>query len=287
MVRCGRWPCVQRRAPPDARVSVRCPHCRASFRRSLVATAARPPTRFGRYCCAAACASRRYSASNASSSFDSVRAARSSGRRCHVLPSDCFSRQRRIAAWWPDSSTVGHRLAAVRSPAACSADSRAVRRRTSPARADSASFSTPGTLPHHRVDQHQRRQLAARHHEIADRRSPRPLRARAALVDPFVAARQQHVRPRSASAASAATRACVSGAPAGDRWIVRVRSHAGFPLRRTRRRRAPAASGSRQHHHPRSAAVRPIVDGPVVVGREIPRIPHPELPQPALAAPAR
>src|SRR5690606_9325276 len=50
---------------------------------------------------------------NSSSSFDSsllsLRASINSGRSSHVLPRDCFSLQRRIAAWLPDSSTSGTR----------------------------------------------------------------------------------------------------------------------------------------------------------------------------------
>src|SRR6266851_5766369 len=48
---------------------------------------------------------------NSSSSLRSLslipRRSSSSGLRSHVRPSDCFSRQRSICAWWPESSTGG------------------------------------------------------------------------------------------------------------------------------------------------------------------------------------
>src|SRR5690606_9185757 len=51
--------------------------------------------------------SRRNSSSSFLSSSLRGRPSRRSGRRSHVLPSACFSRQRRMLPWWPESSTSG------------------------------------------------------------------------------------------------------------------------------------------------------------------------------------
>src|SRR5690606_12154787 len=59
--------------------------------------------------------SRLNSSSSISSSLPSGRAASRSGRLSHVLPSACFSRQRRMFSWWPESSTSGTRIPAYTS----------------------------------------------------------------------------------------------------------------------------------------------------------------------------
>ena len=213
---------------------------------------------------------------------------RSSGRRSHVRPSACFSRQRADRRVVARQQHLGHPRRRRHSPAACSADSRAARRRTSPA---------PPT-PHRSARRARCRTIASI--SISAGNSPpdttkSPIgdllvdfALEQPLVDPFVAPRQQHVapsRPPPPPAPPPAVRAAARPPATGGSSA--SRSHA-VPRRCAARAAASAcASGSRQHHHPRPAAVRPIVDGPVAVRREIARIPRPEPPQPALAAPAR
>ena len=126
--------------------------------------------------------------------------ASSPGRRSLVLPSDCMSRQRRMSSWCPDSSTSGTRSPSPRprprnARAACNAGNRAARHeRILRRRLRVVQHARP--LPHDGVDQHQRRQLAARHDEIADRDLLVDLARDEALVDAFVPPRHQHVRRR-------------------------------------------------------------------------------------------
>ena len=92
----------------------------------------------------------------------------SSGRRSSVRCSAVFFRHRRTSSWWPDSSTSGT-FCPRTPPGACSAGNRATRAKTSPRPTDRSSPTTPGHQPADRVDHHQRRQLAAAQHVIANR----------------------------------------------------------------------------------------------------------------------
>ena len=146
----------------------------------------------------------------------------------------------RIAAWLPDNSTVGHRARHRTPPAACSADSRAARRRTNPAAPTRASFSAPGSC----------RAIASI--SISAGSSPPDttkspiddllvdLARDQALVDAFVAARQQHVaraaRRRQLHHARDASAAC-RPATGGSRAVA---AHAVRRCAASRRARSPA-----------------------------------------------
>ena len=81
--------------------------------------------------------------------------------------SDSRSRQRRTSSWWPETSTGGTETPSnVAGRVYCGYSS-------SPAANDSsavdASSIAPGQEPQHGVDDHERRQLAAREHVVPDR----------------------------------------------------------------------------------------------------------------------
>ena len=103
----------------------------------------------------------------------------------------------------------------------CGKSSSPSRANVSPA-TDASSPTTPGMQPRHRVHDHQRRQLAARQHVIADRNRLGRQMLPDALVDPFVPPAQ---RPRGDPARSTASPPRASGA--------RRRATSGSPLRRS------------------------------------------------------
>ena len=209
-----------------------------------------------------------------------------SGRRCHVRPSACCRRQRanllvvaRQAARPAPRSLVHLRPRVVRAIEQPVGERILARRLLVVQR--------PRQQARDRVDQHQRRQLAARHDEIADRDFLVDLARDQPLVDAFVAPRDQHVA-RASRLRRQLDHPRVRQRLAGRRQVnhARVAAHALRALRRFARRDAPAPAAPPASPSParrrtadrrRSGAVR----------REIARIPHPEPPQPALAAHVR
>ena len=124
------------------------------------------------------------------SSSLSLRASSSSGRLQPGPPSACFSRQRRMFSWCPDSSTSGTFSPAIHlGPRVLRAIEQPVGERLLQRRLLVAERARQ--LPHAGVDQRHRRQLAAREHEVAEREL---------LVHPALAAA---ARPRLRSARTA------------------------------------------------------------------------------------
>src|SRR6266705_3136575 len=136
-----------------------------------------------------------------------------------------------------------------------------------------------GQLPYHRVDQHHRRELAARENVVADRQLLVHRATDQALVHAFVTPAQQY-----------------------QPFFPGERRHLGVIEHRALRRkidysRATLRRGLRrgdrlfqrlgEHHHAGPASVRPVIDRAVVVRREIPWIPQREAPKPLLQRPPR
>src|SRR5205807_2035774 len=131
----------------------------------------------------------------------------------------------------------------------------------------------PRQLAHHRIDQRHRRELAAREHEVAERQLLVDAPRQEPLIDAFVAAAKQRQRAllrqlhRLAVIEPTALRRQVNGfsiCPVLPGCLERPVQRLG------------------QHHHAGPAAVRTVVHRPVVVAREIARIPRREAPQSGL-----
>jgi len=124
----------------------------------------------------------------------------------------------------------------------------------------------PRQLPYHRIDQHHRREFAARDDVVADRDLVVDGAANQTLVDTLVAPAQKD-EPRFL---------CEGGylRVIHRRPLRREVNHFRSPLLRRFRRRDRALQRLGEHHHAGPAAVRPIIDRAVIVRREITRIPQ-------------
>src|SRR3954468_1631676 len=136
----------------------------------------------------------------------------------------------------------------------------------------------PGDQPRDRVDDHQRRQLAARHDVIADRdRLGRQMLADP-FVDPFVPAAQDHQVIQRAQPLRDVVRQSLAVGRGQDhrRWRAPLLAN---PVDRRKQRFG-------LQHHPRPAAKRHVVDDPVPIGREIPQVVHAQIDQPSRDRPS-
>ena len=138
-------------------------------------------------------------------------------------------------------------------------------------------------LPHHAIDQDHRRQLAAREHVVADADLVIHVALDQPLVHPFVATGDQdepamrRERHHLAMIQHLALRRQID-----HPGILSAAASLPLPggLDRSFERRG-------EHHHAGPAAKRPIVHGPVRIGREVPRVPRHQVPQPLIAGAAR
>ena len=115
------------------------------------------------------------------------------GRACrsHVRPSACPSRHARIGLVVAGEQHVRHPRALIRlGPRVVRAIEQPGRKRVLRRRLGVVQHA--GTQPQHRVDQHQRRQLASRDDEVADGQLLVDFTLDQPLVDPFVTPREQH-----------------------------------------------------------------------------------------------
>src|SRR5450759_3895120 len=124
-----------------------------------------------------------------------------------------------------------------------------------------------GQLPHHRVDQHHRRQLPAGEHIVADRYLLVDRAADQSLVHALVAPAQQYC----AWSRREFHHFAVIEHPALRRKVYHLALTAGdAPFGRTNR----LFQRLGQHHHAGPAAIRPVVHRAVVVAGEVARIPQ-------------
>ena len=137
-------------------------------------------------------------------------------------------------------------------------------------------------LPHYRIHQRHRRQFAAGQHEIAKADFFIDDPVEQALVDRFVASAQQHQ-----------TRLVLQLHHPLMVQRPALRRHEHHPRRGKPQAHLALTGGFDrrfqrlgQHHHAGTAAVRAVVHGAVLVGREIARIPQRQAPAPLLEAAA-
>src|SRR5690606_11118463 len=135
----------------------------------------------------------------------------------------------------------------------------------------------PGKLPHHGVDERHGRELPAREDEIADGQLFVHPPLEQPLVDALVPAAKERKRPPLGQFHHPA----VAEPPPLRREVDHPAATRG--LRRAQR----LLERLGQHDHARAAAERTVIDRPVAVRREIPRIPQRQAPQPALERAAR
>ena len=160
-----------------------------------------------------------------------------SGRRSRVRRSACARRHRAMRAWSPRAQHLGHRPAPELARAACTAGTRAGRRRTTRRPPTPRCPSRPGTQPGHRLDHDERGRLAAGEHVVADRQLAVAEVVGDPLVDALVAAAQQRE-------AAAGRRARAAIAWSKRRPLGRQQEQRARRLRppRPRRTAAPASS---------------------------------------------
>ena len=158
---------------------------------------------------------------------------------------------------------AGRRAPSARgtSPAACTADTRADRRRTSRRPADSALPSTPGIWRDDGVDHDERRRLAAGEHVVADREL---------LVDEVAARARRRLRSGRRRARRSSTRGerhrpC-DGRARAPRGESRTRCARGATVAIAS---SASTSGADLHHHAVAAAVRGVVGRAMAVVRVV------------------
>ena len=122
-------------------------------------------------------------------SFNNPLASPSARRRDQIRPAQPGAGHRLLQAPAADVRVLGRTIAPPaprdprNSPAACSAASRAALSLKDSSTLERSSPSAPGHQPRHRIDHHQRRQLAARQHVVADRQLPIDAQLDHALID--------------------------------------------------------------------------------------------------------
>ena len=176
------------------------------------------------------------------------------------------SRQSRIAPWSPDISTAGTSIprndagrvyaGASRRPSWNESDS-----------ADAASPITPGTIRASRVDEYERGQLAARQDVVADRDLARHKCLADPLVDALVVARDEDEARREREPVGERLRERLAVGREEDDLVDRL----ALGLGRLEERLDAGEERLGPEHHAALAAVRLVVDLPVVAHRPVPQ----------------